>query len=346
MVKRVQSPEQQANGASEGSHEYSGSGENYVMSFDIVDVADLSVKDVSFEKVQNRSQNGTISPFNNNSFYLFWAGTSSSFRTDVDISGNLAIRERNLQKWEPSEDAGLEMSLDDSKGGWDQFEANERLYGVKSDYDENIYTTTIDRTNPLYRQRLAQAEKIAREIDESNALNAHVAEERGQASPGDGGADEEEKYVPSKPLNSPILIDFNSDIAACNVDWQAYRPVNRTNTHLRRGEHLHLKRQSREHLSTLRLYRHRSHDPVTSLKDQHRPTPHQALARLRPWSKHNRREQRQMIQSQSLLVKPIWVLRSANKKKRCYRRQNPKQPQTQLAAPIESLLGQKMPQTT
>lgn len=87
------------------------------------------------------------------------------------------------------------MSLDDSKGGWDQFEANERLYGVKSDYDENIYTTTIDRSNPLYKQRLAQAEKIAQEIVESNALTAHVAEERGQTNPGDSGMDEEDKYV-------------------------------------------------------------------------------------------------------------------------------------------------------
>lgn len=58
MVKRIQTAEQQSNGVDEISQEYSGSGENHVRSFDVVDVADLSVKDVAFDKVHNRSQNG------------------------------------------------------------------------------------------------------------------------------------------------------------------------------------------------------------------------------------------------------------------------------------------------
>ena len=28
-------------------------------------------------------------------------------------------------------------------GKWDQFEANERLFGTKSDFDENVYTTRL-----------------------------------------------------------------------------------------------------------------------------------------------------------------------------------------------------------
>lgn len=121
-------------------------------------------------------------------------GTSSNFKTDTDISGNLAIRERNLQRWEPTFDSNTSLSLDESgKAGWDQFEANERLYGIKSNYDENIYTTTIDRNNPLYKQRAAAAEKIAREIEAGGALNAHVAEERGRGFVDDSGADEEDK---------------------------------------------------------------------------------------------------------------------------------------------------------
>jgi PAB1-binding protein PBP1 len=64
---------------------------------------------------------------------------------------------------------------------------------VKSDYDENIYTTTIDRTNPLYKQRLANAERIAREIENSSAMNSHVAEERGYVVGDDSGMDEEDK---------------------------------------------------------------------------------------------------------------------------------------------------------
>jgi PAB1-binding protein PBP1 len=119
---------------------------------------------------------------------------ASGFSIDADISGNLAPRERNLKRWEASSDAPIDLSLDETnKAGWDQFEVNERLYGVKTDYDENIYTTTIDRNNPLYKQRAAAAEKIAREIEASSAMNAHVAEERGQVVPDDSGLREEEK---------------------------------------------------------------------------------------------------------------------------------------------------------
>ena len=101
----------------------------------------------------------------------------------------------------PGEDAEADLSLEGTAKAkspsrsveWDQFEANERLYGVKSDYDENLYTTAIDRTNPLYKQRLAAAERIAREIEGASAMNSHVAEERGLILGDDSGMDEEDK---------------------------------------------------------------------------------------------------------------------------------------------------------
>ncbi|KAI9850032.1 MAG: hypothetical protein M1838_006172 [Thelocarpon superellum] len=175
----------QANGVDDSAPDYIGSGPEHIMSFETKDVIDVAVNGVAFTDAPSRGQNGV----------------SAGFRTDADISGNLTMRERNLQRWEPSADVGPDMSLETShtqtsgtSGGWDQFEANERLYGVKSDYDEGIYTTTIDRSNPQYRQRLARAEKIAREIEGGNTLNPHVAEERGRALVDDSGMDEEEKY--------------------------------------------------------------------------------------------------------------------------------------------------------
>lgn len=86
------------------------------------------------------------------------------------------------------------MSLGGSGStNWDQFETNERLYGVRTDYDENFYTTTIDRSAPSYRQRAAAAEKLAREIEGTATTNSHMAEERGQAVEGSNGMDEEER---------------------------------------------------------------------------------------------------------------------------------------------------------
>ncbi len=73
-------------------------------------------------------------------------------------------------------DGSLEKSS--STGRWDQFAENERLFGLQTDYDENIYTTAIDKSHPQYRERIAAAERKAREIEQSVPTTAHVAEER------------------------------------------------------------------------------------------------------------------------------------------------------------------------
>jgi PAB1-binding protein PBP1 len=85
-----------------------------------------------------------------------------------------------------------------NSGPWDQFAANEKLFGLKTDYDENIYTTAINKTHPHYRERMAAAEKKAKEIERSAAVTAHVAEERVMDYAGGGATgeeNEEDKYV-------------------------------------------------------------------------------------------------------------------------------------------------------
>ena len=67
---------------------------------------------------------------------------TSAFRTDTDISQKKAGgRERELQQWHPGADApggGLIPGDEDtfgpavSRGAWDQFAANEKLFGVKT----------------------------------------------------------------------------------------------------------------------------------------------------------------------------------------------------------------------
>ena len=79
-------------------------------------------------------------------------------------------------------------------GEWDQFEANEQRFGLRSDYDETIYTTKIDRSGPLYRMRELEAERISREIVADTSSNAHIREERGLPED-DDGTGEEEKSV-------------------------------------------------------------------------------------------------------------------------------------------------------
>ncbi|QSL66027.1 hypothetical protein MERGE_003164 [Pneumocystis wakefieldiae] len=108
------------------------------------------------------------------------------FQTDAEISGKTEFKERELHKWEPStgdvnEFGPLEELTQTVSNGevWDQFEANEKLFGVKSEFDEDLYTTKVDKSHPSYKQREADAARIAQEIQQSSTNNIHIAEERG-----------------------------------------------------------------------------------------------------------------------------------------------------------------------
>ena len=76
-------------------------------------------------------------------------------------------------------------------GEWDQFKANQELFNVNATFDENLYTTELDKTQ-MDNQKIAEAERLAREIENTPSANMHVAEERGQKVEGD--FDEEDLY--------------------------------------------------------------------------------------------------------------------------------------------------------
>lgn len=91
--------------------------------------------------------------------------------------------ERDLERWVPDEDdpqrPELENIFDDPwKRGWDQFEANATLFGVKSTFDEELYTTKLER-GPQMRDLEREALRIAREIEGEETHDIHLAEERG-----------------------------------------------------------------------------------------------------------------------------------------------------------------------
>jgi len=199
MVQRASQENQpKTNGMSDSSSPYLGSAPEHSLVFDIKDVADIAVPNVSPADVSVKGSNGKERRI------LSWRRArrlthitgAAGFRTDSDISGNLAMRERTLKRWEPAADE-VDMSLESSAGdasGWDQFEANERLFGARTNYDENIYTTQIDRSDPAYRQKQAEAARIAREIEGQDHDNPHMREERGLVAPDSGDQDEESKY--------------------------------------------------------------------------------------------------------------------------------------------------------
>ena len=81
--------------------------------------------------------------------------------------------------------------LSGSIGDWDQFSANEKRFNVKASFDENLYTTSLDYTT-LDSSKLAEAERIASEIENTTSTNIHIMEERNQKISAD--YDEEDLY--------------------------------------------------------------------------------------------------------------------------------------------------------
>ncbi|CAG8561788.1 37099_t:CDS:10, partial [Racocetra persica] len=112
------------------------------------------------------------------------------FRTDADISGRTEIRERELHKWTPDESG--EALKESTNASWDQFAANEQLFGLTTDYNEEIYTTKLDRSKADYKERERKAINLANEITRESTTNIHLLEERGHIV--DDQVDEEERY--------------------------------------------------------------------------------------------------------------------------------------------------------
>lgn len=197
MVQRASAPaDQRTHGLSDAASPFLGSAPDHSMTFDTKEVTDIAVVNVSPSEVIAKESNGMPLSHESSPMHVNPSiGASAGFRTDTDISGSLAVRERNLQRWEPSStDMGHHLSLESSgTGSWDQFETNQRLFGATTSYDENIYTTRIDRSDPSYKRKEAEAARIAREIEGTGTDNPHLKEERGQAPEGDGH-DEEDRY--------------------------------------------------------------------------------------------------------------------------------------------------------
>lgn len=103
----------------------------------------------------------------------------STVPTESTISNHLSNKELWLQPWVSYANDVVTGSPKElpSRGASDEFAENQRLLGAKTDYDENIYTITIDKKHPQYRERLAAAEKKAREIERTAHTAIHDDEE-------------------------------------------------------------------------------------------------------------------------------------------------------------------------
>lgn len=109
-----------------------------------------------------------------------WLFSVIAFRTDTDITKGKVSRERELQAWQSSDSPALSGAPPPHHDGvgdevtfgpgavnttsWDQFAANEQMFGVTTSFDEEVYTTKIDRSAVDFKERERKAQRIASEI--------------------------------------------------------------------------------------------------------------------------------------------------------------------------------------
>lgn len=133
--------------------------------------------------------------------------SSAGFKTDSGISAKGSVQisnNRELERWqvEPNDSANYSLLISSTNSNssinekWNQFQANQKLFGIQTSFDETQYTTVINKDDPEYEKRRQQAENIAREIESQTTLNsnesARISEERGQEGGDESSASDEE----------------------------------------------------------------------------------------------------------------------------------------------------------
>jgi len=125
------------------------------------------------------------------------------FATDTEISAGRVDADshgRELVAWEggaaSSKGTGLEEE-GQSVGAWDQFKANEQLYGLATTFNEELYTTKLDPSS-IPKAKREKAEAIARAIESGISY----AEVEGAVEGKDEGDDEEARFAAAAPALS------------------------------------------------------------------------------------------------------------------------------------------------
>lgn len=95
------------------------------------------------------------------------------------------------------------------KGEWNQFEENDKLFGVKADFDMSEYSTPIDVNDKDYSKNLERSRKIANEILSQKTDDMHILEERGIAK---------NKMVNDELLYTAVQTDKNKGWGVNNED--------------------------------------------------------------------------------------------------------------------------------
>ncbi|KAH9598436.1 Ataxin 2 [Trypanosoma melophagium] len=99
----------------------------------------------------------------------------------------------SMNKFDWADDGANELLDAGQNESWDQFAVNEKTFGVKTTYKEELYTTRLDHSKITEEQR-AHADRVAREIEVSTTRGIAHRMEREEYLKDDEGRDEGTLY--------------------------------------------------------------------------------------------------------------------------------------------------------
>nr|CCC92215.1 conserved hypothetical protein [Trypanosoma congolense IL3000] len=120
---------------------------------------------------------------------------NAKIRTETPGRADTGRSEFSAAKFDWADDGVSELleSEPHQTGTWNQFEANEKSFGVKTTYKEELYTTRLDHSKITEEQR-AEADRLAREIEGSSTRGVAHRIDREECLRDDEGLDEGALY--------------------------------------------------------------------------------------------------------------------------------------------------------
>lgn len=132
---------------------------------------------ITLELKNKKTVTGKLESYENKLIEL----TDAHFMDDGEITYRIFIKEKDISKILNNDEQNI-IRMPEGVKDWNQFEANERLFGIKPEFNESDYTTVLDKNSEFYLKNVAKAKKIEHDILTAKCSDRHRMEERGLIS--------------------------------------------------------------------------------------------------------------------------------------------------------------------
>ena len=134
---------------------------------------------------------------------------AAKFKSDAEIARSRAPGRRELQKY--AAEAPVLLSLDPQTTQFDQFEANEKLFGLTARFNEAQYTTPLVRPEDLTAEQLRRSEAVLQSLEKTQTQDDTGA-----------GEDEEEHFAAVKGTGR-FPVETAPERPAVTINHRTYR---------------------------------------------------------------------------------------------------------------------------